>query len=278
MSRVVATVRGKSSKSKLAPTPREVVALTAKLARASGLVQSRRKKALPKDPLESAKAAHLRHVDASLPGLSRKSGKTFIYVRADGKPVKDESTLKRIRSLVIPPAWTNVWICAAADGHIQATGRDARGRKQYRYHPKFREIRDETKYERMLSFADALPGIRTRVDHDLGGAGLTREKVLATVVRLLEVTLIRVGNEEYARENASFGLTRARRWRDAGLDVYAYFDNDVKVRVPFDAMNLAARLGHGPAVTFPRKLHRAAEEKRGVEEVRTTWERWKRTG
>ena len=213
MSRVIATVRGtKTARGKKGrqPSPRAIVALTAKIARASGLVKPRRKK-LPKDPLESAKAANLRHVDDRGAGIGRKkTGKAFTFLRPDGKPVKDVVTLKRIRSLVIPPAWTNVWICPSADGHIQATGRDARGRKQYRYHPRFREIRDETKYERMLAFADALPVIRERVDHDLGSSGLTREKVLATVVRLLEITLIRVGNEEYARENSSFGLTTLR--------------------------------------------------------------------
>lgn len=210
MSRVVATVRGGKKKGRR-PSPASVVALTAKIARASGLVKPRRAKKLPTDPLESAKAANLRHVDDTLPGITRKkAGKAFTFLRADGSRVKDLPTLKRIRGLVIPPAWTNVWICPSADGHIQATGRDARGRKQYRYHPRFREIRDETKYERMLAFAEALPRIRKRVDEDLGTSGLTRQKILATVVRLLEITLIRVGNEEYARENSSFGLTTLR--------------------------------------------------------------------
>ena len=190
---------------------RAVVRLTKRIARATGLLRPSRKKPLPLDPLESAKAADLRYVDDSGPGIRRTPhGKSFRYKRADGSSVRDLPTLRRIASLAIPPAWTNVWICPSPDGHIQATGRDARGRKQYRYHPRFRQIRDETKYERMLAFAEALPKIRAQVDEDLARAGLCREKVLATVVRLLEITLIRVGNEEYARENASFGLTTLR--------------------------------------------------------------------
>ena len=124
--------------------------------------------------------------------------------------MRDADVLRRVRALVIPPAWKDVWICASPHGHIQAVGRDARGRKQYRYHARWREVRDETKYTRMLDFARALPGIRARVERDLARPGLTREKVLATVVRLLEATLIRVGNEEYARANGSFGLTTLR--------------------------------------------------------------------
>src|SRR6202044_1251912 len=118
--------------------------------------------------------------------------------------------LSRIKALVIPPAWSDVWICPRADGHLQATGRDARGRKQYRYHPRWRLVRDESKYDRMMAFAGALPKIRKRTDADLSRPGLPREKVLAAVVRLLETTLIRVGNEEYARSNKSFGLTTLR--------------------------------------------------------------------
>ncbi|HVH47939.1 MAG TPA: DNA topoisomerase IB [Labilithrix sp.] len=190
---------------------RTVVRLTARLAKVSGLVRPRRRKPLPLDPLESAKAADLRYVEDSIPGIRRvPCGKGFCYRRPDGTLVRDVATLRRIGSLVIPPAWTKVWICPSEDGHIQATGRDARGRKQYRYHPRFREIRDQTKYERMLAFARVLPRIRAQVDADLGRPGLARDKVLATVVRLLEITLIRVGNEEYARENASFGLTTLR--------------------------------------------------------------------
>lgn len=163
------------------------------------------------DPTASAKAARCRYVDDRGPGISRRRvGKGFAYYSADKKRVSDRATLARIRSLVVPPAWENVWICPHEDGHIQATGRDARGRKQYRYHSRFREVRDETKYERILVFADALPAIRAKVDEDLGRPGLAREKVLATIVRLLEITLIRVGNEEYARQNGSFGLTTMR--------------------------------------------------------------------
>lgn len=127
-----------------------------------------------------------------------------------GAPVRRAATLARIRALAIPPAWSSVWICPSPHGHIQATGRDARGRKQYRYHARFREIREENKYAHVLAFAAALPEIRARVDVHLSLPGLERDKVLATVVRLLEITLIRVGNEEYARDNGSFGLTTLR--------------------------------------------------------------------
>jgi DNA topoisomerase-1 len=129
------------------------------------------------------------------------------YVGPDGRTVHDRATLERIRALVIPPAWTGVWICPYPNGHLQATGRDARGRKQYRYHNRWREVRDEVKYGRLIAFAQALPRIRQQTDRDLARPGLPREKVLAAVVQLLEKTLIRVGNEEYARENGSFGLT-----------------------------------------------------------------------
>jgi len=156
----------------------------------------------------SARSAGLRHVTDSGPGLTRKArGKSFAYLGVAGKPVRDAATLARIRSLAIPPAWTEVWICPDPDGHLQATGRDARGRKQYRYHPRWRLVRDESKYDRMMAFAAALPRIRERTEADLSRPGLPREKVLAAVVRLLETTLIRVGNEEYARSNRSFGLT-----------------------------------------------------------------------
>lgn len=163
------------------------------------------------DPVESAKAAGLRYVSDTKPGLKRKrSGKGFRYVDTEGKTVRDKETLARIKSLVIPPAWTGVWISPHPKGHLQATGRDARGRKQSRYHPRWREVRDETKYERMMIFGAALPTIRERVEQDLGMPGLPRPKVLATIVRLMEVTLIRVGNEEYARQNQSYGLTTMR--------------------------------------------------------------------
>jgi DNA topoisomerase I len=134
----------------------------------------------------------------------------WVFKGPDGARISDEGTLARIRKLAIPPAWTDVWICPSPKGHLQATGRDARGRKQYRYHARWREVRDETKYDRMIAFGEALPAIRARTDSDLALPGLPRAKVLATVVQLLEKTLIRVGNDEYARENNSFGLTTMR--------------------------------------------------------------------
>jgi DNA topoisomerase-1 len=162
-------------------------------------------------PVKSAKEAGLRYISDTTPGIERRNaGSGFTYVRRGGKPLRDEETLTRIKSLVIPPAWTNVWICPDPRGHIQAVGRDQRGRKQYRYHPKFREVRDETKYEKMIAFVRALPKIRRHVAKDLAKPGLPREKVLAAVVRLLETTLIRVGNDEYAKSNKSYGLTTLR--------------------------------------------------------------------
>ena len=163
------------------------------------------------DPVQSARAAGLRYVSDRQPGLRRlKTAKGFRYSDAEGAPVRDKDTLARIKSLVIPPAWIDVWICKHSNGHLQATGRDARGRKQSRYHPHWREVRDTTKYERMALFAQALPNIRERVEHDLGRPGMPREKVLATIVRLMETTHIRVGNDEYAKENGSYGLTTMR--------------------------------------------------------------------
>ncbi|MGU3360405.1 DNA topoisomerase IB [Methylobacterium sp. M6A4_1b] len=163
------------------------------------------------DPRDAAEEAGLRYVDDTMPGLTRrKSGTGFGYRDALGQPVRDAKTLARIRSLAIPPAYTDVWICRHANGHIQATGRDAKGRKQYRYHPDFRAARDLTKFEHVMAFADALPAIRARVDADMAKRDLPREKVLATVVHLLETTLIRVGNDDYARTNKSFGLTTLR--------------------------------------------------------------------
>jgi DNA topoisomerase I len=168
--------------------------------------------AQPVDPVDSAKIAGLRYVnDQTLPGIRRiGSGRRVRYVLPSGATLADRAELQRIRSLAIPPAWTDVWICPNPDGHLQATGRDARGRKQYRYHPRWREVRDEVKYGRLIAFAQALPRIRARTAADLAGPGLSREKVLAAVVQLLEKTLIRVGNDEYARENGSFGLTTMR--------------------------------------------------------------------
>ena len=163
--------------------------------------------ALPPAPPEIT-AADLVYVDDHGPGIRRRrAGKGFFYCGPDRKPVKDLDTLARIRKLAIPPAWTDVWICPDPRGHIQATGRDVKGRKQYRYHDAWSASRSETKYGRMPAFGRTLPGIRARVDADLAKRGLTREKVLATVVRLMELTLIRVGNKEYARQNKSYGLT-----------------------------------------------------------------------
>jgi DNA topoisomerase-1 len=163
------------------------------------------------DPCRAASIARLRHVDDRTPGIRRlgPAGR-FRYVDARGRAIRDPRELGRIRSLVIPPAWTDVWICPDANGHIQAVGRDARGRKQYRYHAKWREVRDRAKYDHVVAFARALPGIRARTAADLRREGLPRAKVLAAVVQLLEKTLIRVGNEEYARHNHSFGLTTMR--------------------------------------------------------------------
>ncbi|MGN6391289.1 MAG: DNA topoisomerase IB [Gemmatimonadales bacterium] len=173
--------------------------------------RSRRKPSPSPAPPESAQAAGLRYVSDATPGIRRlRSGRGFRYVAPDGKTVKDKGVLDRIRRLAVPPAYTDVWICPVTNGHLQATGRDARGRKQYRYHPRWREVRDETKFGRMLAFSEALPSIRRQVEEDLARPGLPREKVLATVVRLLECTGIRVGNEEYARSNRSFGLTTLR--------------------------------------------------------------------
>jgi DNA topoisomerase I len=160
---------------------------------------------------ESAESAGLRYVNDGMPGIRREpDGDGFRYVGPKGDEITDEKTLARIRSLAIPPAYTEVWICPDPRGHIQATGRDAKGRKQYRYHPRWHSVRDEAKYHRTIAFGKALPAIRARVEQDLKLPGLPREKVLAALVRLLETTLIRVGNDEYARTNKSFGLTTMR--------------------------------------------------------------------
>jgi len=160
------------------------------------------------DPKDAADAAGLRYVSGAQPGITRrKAGKGFSYWMPDGERVGDTCTLMRIKAIVIPPAWTEVWICPRADGHMQATGRDAKGRKQYKYHALFREMRESGKYEHMVAFARALPGIREKVHVHMALPGLPREKILATVVHLLETTLIRVGNDDYARNNKSYGLT-----------------------------------------------------------------------
>ncbi|WP_019139784.1 DNA topoisomerase IB [Noviherbaspirillum massiliense] len=178
------------------------------------------------DALNSAKAVGLRYVSDAMPGIARKPWKDgFRYLDPDGEPVRDEATLARIKSLAIPPAWTDVWVCPWENGHLQATGRDAKRRKQYRYHPRWRNVRDESKYERMISFGKALPEIRRQVDAALKLPGLPREKVLATIVQLLEATMIRIGNQEYARTNRSFGLTtlRDRHVRIDGSEVLFRF-------------------------------------------------------
>lgn len=169
-------------------------------------------KATIPSPIASAKVAGLRYITDRHPGFSRRKtgAKSFRYLNEKGRPLRDHHDLLRIKRLAIPPAWTEVWISPLENGHLQATGRDARGRKQYRYHADWRSVRDETKYEHLRDFGRALPRIRRHVAHDLAKPGLPREKVLATIVRLLESTLIRVGNDEYARENASYGLTTMR--------------------------------------------------------------------
>ena len=157
------------------------------------------------DPKDAAESAGLRYVSDARPGIRRKkAGTGFSYIRADGSKLTEKDVLKRIKALAIPPAWTEVWICPFADGHIQATGRDAKGRKQYRHHALFREVRESTKYEHVVAFADALPAIREKVKQHMGLRGLPREKVLATVVHLLETTLIRVGNDDSAKHNNSY--------------------------------------------------------------------------
>jgi DNA topoisomerase I len=163
------------------------------------------------DPEEAAEEAGLRYVSDDQPGYTRKrNGEGFVYFDVEGKPIRDEQRVLRINRLAIPPAYRDVWICPSPNGHLQATGRDDRGRKQYRYHERWREVRDENKYEKMLVFGETLGKIRRRVKKDMALRGLPRNKVLGTVVQLLETTFIRVGNEEYARENKSFGLTTMR--------------------------------------------------------------------
>ena len=167
---------------------------------------------LPTTAPEAAKEAGLRYTSDDRPGIRRrKRGRSFQYIDPDGRTISDPDERARINALAIPPAWTDVWICPSPNGHLQATGRDARGRKQYRYHPRWREVRDEIKYGRMIAFGEALPKIRRRVDRDIARRSLSKPRVVATVVRLLDETSIRVGNDEYARENNSFGLTTMRK-------------------------------------------------------------------
>jgi DNA topoisomerase-1 len=177
-------------------------------------------------PRESAAQAGLRYSRLDRPGITReRAGEGWRYRSPDGTIIQNQSVIDRINGIVIPPAWTDVWINTDPRGHIQATGYDDRGRKQYRYHPKWRETRDENKFDHMIAFAEALPAIRERVEQDLSLRGLPREKVLATVVRLLETSLIRVGNETYAKENHSYGLTtfRNRHVRIEGSDIHFAF-------------------------------------------------------
>jgi DNA topoisomerase-1 len=178
------------------------------------------------NPVAAAKIAGLRYVTDKMPGIRRVgTNKTFRYISPTGRMIRDNATLARIRSLAIPPAWTDVWICQIEEGHLQAVGRDIRMRKQYRYHPRWREVRDATKFDRMADFGKVLPHIRHRVQRDLMKKGLPREKVLATIVRLLQTTLIRIGNEEYTKQNNSFGLTtlRDRHVNVKGPKVNFYF-------------------------------------------------------
>jgi DNA topoisomerase-1 len=189
------------------------------------------------DSAAAAQAAGLRYVTDDVPGITRvRRSRSFAYFSPGGMQIRDETELGRIRAIAVPPAYTDVWICPLANGHIQATARDKRGRKQYRYHKLFREVRDETKYGRMIAFAEALPNIRKRLKSDLARKGLSREKVLATVVELLETTGIRVGNEEYAKANNSFGLTtlRGRHARVKGATVRFSFRGKSGIRHAVD--------------------------------------------
>lgn len=188
---------------------------------------------LPADPVESAEIVGLHYVTDQQPGISREESESgFVYFyqdgkavsEQDGKAVSEEKILRRIKGLVIPPAWKEVWISPVPEGYFQATDRDARGRKQYRYHRLWGEVRGQTKFNRMILFGGALPAIRQRTDKDLTVHGLARERVLATVVRLLETSLIRIGNEEYARENSSFGLTT--RVNLPGQELFQYLDDE----------------------------------------------------
>jgi DNA topoisomerase-1 len=199
----------------VAPAPASLPASWKRLARdeetarrTKGRIRQRVAKAPALDPVTSAEVAELRYVDHTIvPGIRRVGHQRVRYLDPNGRVVSSAAVLQRIKALAIPPAWTDVWICPDPLGHLQATGRDARGRKQYRYHPRWREVRDEVKYGRLLAFAGALPRIRSRVAADLRRPALPRAKVIAAVVQLLEKTLIRVGNKEYARDNQSFGLT-----------------------------------------------------------------------
>jgi DNA topoisomerase-1 len=195
--------------------------------------------------VESAEAAGLRYVTDAAPGIRRqRRGRGFTYIAADGSVIRDKVELERIRKLVIPPRWTNVWICPNPSGHLQVTARDARGRKQYRYHPRYRAVRDETKFGRMIAFSEILPLIRERVERDVALPELSRDKVLATVVWLLERTLIRVGNDEYARDNGSFGLTTLRRKHVTVSGAKLRFEFRGKSGVPHSVAVTDRRIAH----------------------------------
>jgi DNA topoisomerase I len=220
---------------------------------------------------DAAALAGLQYVNDSTRGIRReKRGRSFGYVGPDDKAIRDGETLDRIRALVIPPAWKDVWICSSPNGHLQVTGRDARGRKQYRYHSRWREIRDDNKYEKLISFAQSLPRIRRRVTRDLRRKGLPREKVLATVVKLLETTLIRVGNDEYAKSNNSFGLTtmRDRHLKVAGSKISLEFNgksginHEIDIRDPKLA-KIVRRCQELPG----QELFQFVDEKGGVHDV-----------
>jgi DNA topoisomerase I len=160
------------------------------------------------DPIIAAETAGLHYCDGSTPGITRRrAGTGFSYVGADGRPVKSRAVLERVRALAIPPAWRDVWICPDADGHLQAHGRDARGRKQYRYHPRWRTVRDQAKYGDIAAFVKVLPRLREKLERDLASPKLDKTKVVAAIVHILEATRIRIGNDEYARSNRSYGLT-----------------------------------------------------------------------
>jgi DNA topoisomerase I len=195
--------------------------------------------------VEAAEAAGLRYVTDAAPGIRRqRRGRGFVYTGADGVVISDKTELERIRKLVIPPRWTNVWICPNASGHLQVTARDARGRKQYRYHPRYRAVRDETKFSRMIAFSEILPLIRERVERDIALPELARDKVLATVVWLLERTLIRVGNDEYARDNGSFGLTTLRRRHVTVSGAKLRFEFRGKSGIPHSVAVTDRRIAH----------------------------------
>jgi DNA topoisomerase-1 len=189
---------------------------------------------------KSAQTCRLRYITDDCPGIQRRrTPHGFRYLDPRGKPLKRLEDLRRIKSLVIPPAWEQVWISPFADGHLQATGRDAKGRKQHRYHPRWRELREQTKYDRMMAFCQALPRLRARVNRDLARPGLPRMKIIATVVKLLETTLIRIGSEEYARQNGSFGLTtmRNRHVKVKGTKIRFVFRGKSGVKFNLDLNN-----------------------------------------